>query len=80
MFVQGCERREAVRYRVYLWLRRSSQAADVVQEVQALSASSAVQTVMRSNMLSFVFYAWVVPYDDALPCVECYQMRRASVQ
>jgi hypothetical protein len=67
-----------VRYRVYLWLTHSSQAAEVVQEVQAVSASSAVQAVMRSHAFSFVFYAWVVPELETLPCVDCYQVRCAT--
>ena len=80
MFVQGSKRREAVRYRVYLWLTRSSQAADVVQEVQAVSASSAVQAVMRSHTLSFVFYAWVVPEQDVFPTAEYHSVRCAPAQ
>ena len=69
-----------MRYRVYLWLRRSSQAAEFVQEVQAVSAEAAVQVMMRSHALSFVFYAWVVPERETLPCVDYYQVRCASVE
>jgi hypothetical protein len=60
-----------VQYRVYLWLTRSSQEAEVVQEVQA---------VMRSNTLPYAYYAWVVPDSEALPCVERYQVRCASAR
>jgi hypothetical protein len=67
-----------VRYRVYLWLRRSSQAADVVQEVQASTARTALDEVIRSQAIPHAFYAWVVPDDESLPCVERYQVRCAS--
>ena len=66
VFIQGSKRSEVVRYRVYLWLRRSSQAAEVVQEVQAVSADAAVQVMMRSHALSFVFYVWVVPERESV--------------
>jgi hypothetical protein len=69
-----------VRYRVYLWLTRSSQAADVVQEVEAVSATLAVQTVMRSHTILCAYYVWIVPERETLPCEELYQVHYASAQ
>jgi hypothetical protein len=69
-----------MRYRVYLWRSLTSQAAEVVQEVQASDAPAAVLAVMRSHNISYAFYAWIVPEDEALPCVERYQVRCASAR
>lgn len=69
-----------MRYRVYLWLTRSSQAAEIVQEVHESSALAALHEVMRFNSIPSVYYGWVVPESDALPCVERYQVRCASAR
>jgi hypothetical protein len=69
-----------MRYRVYLWLSVRSQAAEVMQEVQASNALAALQAVMRSNNIPYAFYAWIVPESEALPCVERYQVRCASAR
>lgn len=64
-----------MRYHVYLWKSITSQAPEVVQEVQAADAEAALQQVMRANHVPYVSYAWVVPEDDDLPCVDRYRVR-----
>jgi hypothetical protein len=69
-----------MRYRVYLWLSVRSQAAEVLQEVQAPDACAALHEVMYSNNIPYAFYAWMVPEREALPCVERYQVRCVSAR
>jgi hypothetical protein len=69
-----------MRYRIYLWLKLSSHAAEIVQEVQASSAPATLQEVMRSLTIPYAYYGWVVPEREALPCVERYQVRCASAR
>jgi hypothetical protein len=69
-----------MRYRVYLWLKRSSQAAEVVQEVQSSTAPAALREVMHFHIITSAYYAWVVPENEAFPCVERYQVRCASAR
>lgn len=65
-----------MRYRVYLWGSKASQAADVVQEVEAATPDEAIQAVMRRLHLGFVYYAWVVPVDEDVPTVDRYAVRQ----
>jgi hypothetical protein len=64
-----------MRYRVYLWKSITSQVPEVVQEVQEASAEAALQQVMRAHHVPYASYAWVVPEDDDLPCVDGYRVR-----
>ena len=64
-----------MRYRVYLWKSITSQEPEVVQEVQATGAEAALQQVMHAHRVPYASYAWVVPEDDDLPCVDWYRVR-----
>jgi hypothetical protein len=63
-----------MRYRVYLWKSITSQAPEVVQEVQEAFAEAALHQVMRAHHVPYASYVWVVPEDDGLPCVDRYRV------
>jgi len=68
-----------MRFRVYLWQSLASQEPEVVEQVQAPDAEAALQQVMRRHRVSSAFYAWVVPEEESLACVDRYYVRCPSV-
>ncbi len=68
-----------MRFRVYLWKSLASQEPEVVQKVQAADAEAALQQVMHTHHVSYAFYAWVVPEDESLSCVDRYHVRYPGV-
>ena len=64
-----------MRFRVYLWKSLASQEPEVVQKVQAADAEAALQQVMRAHHVPYVSYAWIVPEDESLACVDRYRVR-----
>jgi hypothetical protein len=59
-----------VGYTVYMWLEETSPGAEVVMEVSASSVDAAVEKVMVEQNVSYAFYVWVVPADEASVCEE----------
>lgn len=57
-------------FHVYLWLRATSEAAEIFQTIEAESAAAALYVVMRRCDIPFADYAWVVPQDEAIACYE----------
>ena len=69
-----------MRFRVYLWKSLASQEPEVVQKVQAADAEAALQQVMRAHHVPYVSYAWIVPEDESLACVDRYRVRCESAR
>jgi len=69
-----------MRFRVYLWKSLASQEPEVVEQVQAADAEAALQQVMRAHHVPYVYYAWVVPEDESLSCVDRHHVRCLSAR
>ena len=55
-------------YDVYIWLRPTSEAAEIFQQVRATDAEDALQLVMQQCAIRSASYAWVVPEDETADC------------
>lgn len=69
-----------MRYRVYLWKTITSQEAEIVQAVEAVSSEAALQAAMRAANLSYANFAWIVPDDDDVADVQRARVRCSSTR
>lgn len=69
-----------MRYNVYLWLRLTSEAAEVMQPCEASSPAEAIQQVMVAYNVPYADYVWVAPDDLEQDCYEARHMRCPSAR